>query len=72
MVNSESGEVDYLTFENGINMEILDFKGKWRNKHYQWSCPKIKIRKKKQYISLVILQIEKENIMAFNHLFPYI
>ena len=28
MVNSESGEVDYLTFENGINMEILDFKGK--------------------------------------------
>lgn len=26
MVNSESGEVDYLTFENGINMEILDFK----------------------------------------------
>lgn len=46
MVNSESGEVDYLTFENGINMEILDFKGKWRNKHYQWSCPKIKIRKK--------------------------
>lgn len=35
-------------------------------------APKLKYVKKKQYISLVILQIEKENTMAFNHLFPYI
>lgn len=26
MINSESDEVDYLTFGNGIDMEILDFK----------------------------------------------
>lgn len=26
MINSEPGEVDYQTFNNGIDMEILDFK----------------------------------------------
>ncbi len=49
MVNSESGEVDYLTFENGINMEILDFKVSDETNITNEVAPKLKYVKKPIY-----------------------
>ena len=49
MVNSESGEVDYLTFENGINMEILDFKVNDKTNITNEVVPKLKYMKKPIY-----------------------
>jgi hypothetical protein len=49
MVNSESGEVDYLTFENGINMEILDFKVNDKTNITNEVAPKLKYVKKPIY-----------------------
>ena len=49
MVNSESGEVDYLTFENGINMEILDFKVSDETNITNEVAPKLKYMKKPIY-----------------------
>lgn len=49
MVNSESGEVDYLTFENGINMEILDFKVSDETNITNEVVPKLKYVKKPIY-----------------------
>lgn len=49
MVNSESGEVDYLTFENGINMEILDFKVNDETNITNEVAPKLKYVKKPIY-----------------------
>lgn len=49
MVNSEFGEVDYLTFENGINMEILDFKVSDETNITNEVAPKLKYMKKPIY-----------------------
>lgn len=49
MVNSESGEVDYLTFENGINMEILNFKVNDKTNITNEVAPKLKYVKKPIY-----------------------
>ena len=49
MVNSESGEVDYLTFENGINMEILDFKVSDETNITNEVAPQLKYMKKPIY-----------------------
>lgn len=49
MVNSESGEVDYLMFENGINMEILDFKVNDETNITNEVAPKLKYVKKPIY-----------------------
>ena len=47
IVNSESGEINYLTFRNGIDMEILDFKVKEETNITNEVAQKLKYMKSK-------------------------